>query len=624
MFTSSKKANTYDWPLIWYQKLAQFHKVKPGTEWNFTQQHVIDFLIAQRHAKKNTSTRIKIVEALTQFQKRRPKLQNQADLGDIKIKLQKLLRQEQKEQAAKPRPAKNSNAYEPTPDVKGHINPNEPDIIQQFRIKMRSGKQQYSTEKAYVRQVRTFMRERQLKCLADFQSITTADVESHLSDLAVDGDVAPSSQNQAYYALKLLFEVVLKRDFGKIDAVRATNAVHIPTVMSRREVAQVIANIRPPYQLIAKLLYGCGMRISECLRLRVKDIDFEMKRIEVHAAKGDKSRFVPLPESVIEPLQRAIRSRRVLHNKDLDDGTASVELPFALDRKYPNAHREFKWQFIFASHKLSRNPRTGKLQRHHIHRDTFTSNLAAAVSKLAATELTGAELTGNGLAGNGLGFNKRITSHTFRHSFATHLLKAGTDIRNIQELLGHSDINTTMIYLHVLNTETDKIVSPLDTLEIMQSSSTPPLTQPIALPQPIAQSLLPIASSTASSTESSTESPTVSPTVSPTASPTVSPTGPTVSLPPTCPGTHPAPIVTRPETEPELGLPVDDSQPKGASKSFNDSPRPKDRTAYLGWSVAIGTLILLLSTVVTKHCGASQRHISPFGPPTPELRLYKT
>jgi integron integrase len=446
MFTSNKKANNHDWPLIWYQKLAQFHKIPHGNEWNFTQQHVIEFLIAQRRANKKTFTRIQIVEALIQFQKRRPKLQNQADLRDIKTKLQKLLRQEQKEQAHKPSNSGVPNFYQPTAEVKGRIDPSEPDVIQQFRIKMRSGKHQYSTEKAYVRQVQFFMRERQLKCLADFQAITTADVESHLSDLAVDGEVAPTTQNQAYYALKLLFELVLDRDFGKLDAVRSTKAVHIPSVMSRSEVAQVISQIRPPYQLIAKLLYGCGMRISECLRLRVKDIDFEMKRIEVHASKGEKSRFVPLPDSVIEPLHRAIRSRRVLHDKDLEEGTASVELPFALSKKYPNAHREFKWQFLFASHKLSRNPRTGKLQRHHIHRDTFTANLTAAVSEL--------------------GFSKRITSHTFRHSFATHLLKAGTDIRNIQELLGHSDISTTMIYLHVLNVETEKIVSPLDTLEI--------------------------------------------------------------------------------------------------------------------------------------------------------------
>ena len=442
---SSKKANSCDWPQIWYDKLAQFHKIPKGSEWNFTQQHVIDFLIAQRRAKKNTLTRIRIVEALIQFQKRRPKLQEQSDLRGIKAKLQQLLRQEQKEQNIKISNSVASKNYEPTAEVKGRINPSEPDVIQQFRIKMRSGKQQYATEKAYVRQVQHFMRERQLKCLADFDSVTTADIESHLSDLAVDGDVARATQSQAYYALKRFFGLVLNRDFGKIDAVCSTKAVRIPSVMSRNEVAQVIAKIRPPYQLIAKLLYGCGMRISECLRLRVKDIDFELKRIEVHASKGEKSRFVPLPEAVIEPLQRAIRSRRVLHDKDLEEGTASVELPYALDKKHPNAHREFKWQFLFASHKLSRNPRTGKLQRHHIHRDTFTANLNAAVAQL--------------------GFTKRITSQNFRHSFVTHLFTAGTDIRNIQELLGNSDISTTMINLQGLNVETEKVVSLLDTLD---------------------------------------------------------------------------------------------------------------------------------------------------------------
>jgi integron integrase len=465
MYTSSGEQSKNDWPQIWYQKLAQFHKIPSGNQWNFTQQHVIDFLIAQRRAKKSTATRIRIVDALTEFQKRRTQLQSQTDLREIKAKLQKLLKQDKK------RERYNNQSTESNPEEIGFINPSEPDVIQQFRIKMRSGKHKYSTEKAYVRQVLLFMRERQLRSLADFQSITSADVESHLSDLAVDGEVAPSTQNQAFHALRLLFELVLKRDFGKIDAVRSTKAVRIPSVMSRNEVAQVVSKLPPPYQLIAKLLYGCGMRISECLRLRIKDIDFQLKRIEVHASKGDKSRFVPLPDSIVHSLEQAIRSRRVLHDKDLDDGTASVELPFALSKKYPNAHRDFKWQFLFASHKLSRNPKTGKLQRHHIHRDTFTAQLANAVSEL--------------------NFQKRITSHTFRHSFATHLLKAGTDIRTIQELLGHSDISTTMIYLHVLNVDTDKVVSPLDTLELTSNRN----ASSTAEPKPKALAVLPSAES---------------------------------------------------------------------------------------------------------------------------------
>jgi len=467
MYTYTSERTKNDWPLIWYQKLAQFHKIPSGSQWNFTQQHVIDFLIAQRRAKKSTATRIRIVDALTEFQKRRKQLQNQADLREIKAKLQKLLKQDKRRDYEHNQPSHETNSEEI-----GLINSSEPDVIQQFRIKMRAGKHKYSTEKAYVRQVRLFMRERQLRSLADFQSVTSADVESHLSDLAVDGEVAPSTQNQAFHALRLLFELVLKRDFGKIDAVRSTKAVRIPSVMSRNEVAQVVSKLPPPYQLIAKLLYGCGMRISECLRLRIKDIDFQLKRIEVHASKGDKSRFVPLPDSVIDSLQQAIRSRRVLHDKDLDDGTASVELPFALTKKYPNAHREFKWQFLFASHKLSHNPKTGKLQRHHIHRDTFTAQLANAVSEL--------------------NFQKRITSHTFRHSFATHLLKAGTDIRTIQELLGHNDISTTMIYLHVLNVDTDKVISPLDTLEIIPNRNAThvaePKTKASATPPPVESS----------------------------------------------------------------------------------------------------------------------------------------
>ena len=438
MADSKNETQRADWPSIWFGKLASFHKIAKAENWNFSEQHVIDFLIAQRKAKKDTRTRIRIVEALMQLQKRRPHLKSQVSLVRIRTQLQKLLTQE-----------RNEAEVEQTPDVVEPINPNEPDIIQSFRRAMRAVGNKYSTEKAYVRQVKTFMRERSMTCAADFAAITTADIEAHLSDLAVDGNVAPSSQNQAFHALRLLFELVLKRDFGRVDAVRSTKAARIPSVMSRDEVAAVISAIPKPYQLIAQLLYGCGMRISEALRLRVKDIDFQMNRIEVHNSKGDKSRFVPLPKILIEPLKRALESRQVLHAKDLDDGTARVNLPFALDRKYPNAHREFRWQFLFASAKLSRDPRSRKLQRHHYHRDTFTTHLTRSVNKLQ--------------------YSKRITSHTFRHSFATHLLKAGTDIRTIQELLGHNDISTTMIYLHVLNVETEKVVSPLDTLQAVEA-----------------------------------------------------------------------------------------------------------------------------------------------------------
>jgi integron integrase len=274
--------------------------------------------------------------------------------------------------------------------------------------------------------------------------ISGSDVESHLTDLAVDGNVAPSTQNQAFHALLFLFEHVLKRDFGRIQAIRASKGKQIPTVLSEREIEPIFKHLRGVHLTIAMLLYGCGFRISETLRLRVKDIDFDNKLIEIHQSKGGKSRIVPLPNNLVDPLRRALESRKVLHEHDVADGVASVWLPYALAKKYPSAAAEWRWQYVFASHKLSRDPRTRAIHRHHLHRDTFPRHLRNAVEK-AATE-------------------KAVTSHTFRHSFATHLLHGGTDIRTIQELLGHSDVATTMIYTHVVNRNDVQVVSPLDRL----------------------------------------------------------------------------------------------------------------------------------------------------------------
>ncbi|XZE22766.1 integron integrase [Pirellulaceae bacterium SH449] len=241
-----------------------------------------------------------------------------------------------------------------------------------------------------------------------------------------------------------LFEHVLKRDFGSIEAIRSTKATRIPTVLSQAEVSRVLEHLSGKYAIIGRLLYGCGLRLTECLRLRVKDLDFDRRLIEIHSSKGEKSRFVPFPEQLVEPLRQLVSQRTTLHERDVEDGVASVWLPFALERKYPNANRELKWQFLFASHKLSRDPKTGRMHRHHIHTDTFPDQLKKAVD---ACKLP-----------------KHATSHTFRHSFATHLLQSGTDIRVIQELLGHKDIATTMIYTHVLARPDLKITSPLDHL----------------------------------------------------------------------------------------------------------------------------------------------------------------
>ena len=257
--------------------------------------------------------------------------------------------------------------------------------------------------------------------------------------------MAPSTQNQAFHALLFLFEYVLKRDIGRIEATRASKGKQIPTVMSTGEIERVLRHLDGIHLILAKLMYGCGLRISEALGLRVKDIDFDNGRLEIHTSKGGKSRLVPLPRGLQEPLKRVLRSRKCLHDQDVADGCASVWLPHALERKYPNAAGDWRWQFVFASHRLSRDPHSGKVHRHHLHRDTFPKRLREAVRK--------AEVA------------KAITSHTFRHSFATHLLQAGTDIRTIQEFLGHKDVSTTMIYTHAVEREKETVVSPLDRLE---------------------------------------------------------------------------------------------------------------------------------------------------------------
>ena len=219
---------------------------------------------------------------------------------------------------------------------------------------------------------------------------------------------------------------------GKIEAIRAKKQKYIPTVLSPEEISGVLAGLTGPNLVIAKLLYGCGMRISEALRLRVKDLDFANGLIQIHQSKGDRSRYVPMPKDLVEPLTRLLKSRTALHEQDEADGVASVWLPHALATKHPNSHRELRWQYLFASARLSRDPRTRKFRRHHLHFDTFPKHLRKAVE--------GAEIL------------KHVTCHTFRHCFATHLLRGGTDIRTIQELLGHQDVATTMIYTCLLYT----------------------------------------------------------------------------------------------------------------------------------------------------------------------------
>lgn len=418
---------------LWFQKLAAFHRIQDPTLWNFDESHVIAFLRSKLRAKVPAWKRLQIVKGLIWY---RNHVRKSAvpRLEPIRTKLQEIV-------IAEKFPPDSRSMEE----VVGRISSREPDVLQELRRRMRLHGKSYNTEKAYVKKIRSFMRDRGLRCLADFESIGREDVESHLTDIAVDGNVAPSTQNQSFYALLYLFEHVLHRDLGPIQAVRSTKQTRIPTVMSPSEVSKVLSQLKGTYGLIGRLLYGCGMRISECLRLRIKDIDFDRRMIEIHNSKGNKSRFAPLPEQLVPALKHLLESRRAIHERDQAKGMASVSLPFALSRKYPKAHQELGWQFLFSSDKFSKDPTSGKRHRHHLHSDTFSAHLHRATARS--------------------GLTKRITSHTFRHSFATHLLQNGTDIRTIQELLGHSDISTTMIYTHVLARPDTRVISPLDRLQ---------------------------------------------------------------------------------------------------------------------------------------------------------------
>ncbi len=297
-----------------------------------------------------------------------------------------------------------------------------------------------ATERVYVQWMRRFIfangRRHPRELGAD-------DVERFLSRLAVEGDVAASTQNQALSALLFLYRDVLRVDLPWMDSiVRAKRPRRVPAVLSRDEVTRLFAAMDGRAWLLASLLYGTGMRLMECLRLRVKDVDFARNEIIVRDGKGGKDRRTVLPRMLVESLQREIERARTLHARDLAEGFGETRLPHALARKYPRAAREFGWQFAFPSVQRSRDPLDGKMRRHHFD-DAVLSRAIKRARQVAA-------------------ITKPISAHTLRHSFATHLLEAGYDLRTIQELLGHSDVSTTQIYTHVLNRGGRGVVSPLD------------------------------------------------------------------------------------------------------------------------------------------------------------------
>jgi integron integrase len=270
------------------------------------------------------------------------------------------------------------------------------------------------------------------------------EINAFLTHLAVAEKVSPSTQNQALSALLFFYRRVIGREPGILgDVVRARRAKRLPIVLTRQEVRAVLARLRGDKWLMAILMYGAGLRLMECLHLRVQDIDFAANQIAVRGGKGAKDRLTMLPERVRAPLLEHLERVRRVHQRDLAEGYGRVQMPYALDRKYTGAASEWRWQFVFPQEHRWVNPRTGKQGRHHAH-----ESLLQKAVRDAAREA---------------GISKPATCHTLRHSFATHLLENGYDIRTVQELLGHKDVRTTMIYTHVLNRGGKGVRSPADT-----------------------------------------------------------------------------------------------------------------------------------------------------------------
>lgn len=315
-------------------------------------------------------------------------------------------------------------------------------LMDQVREVLRFHHYAYNTEKSYVSWILQYIRFHNKKHPKDMGK---SEVEAFLSHLALNRNVAAATQNQALNAIVFLYKQVLHIDFDlDIRATRARKSTRLPVVLSREQVLNIIKDLQGAPNLMARLMYGCGLRSLEVIRLRIQDIDFDQKQIIVREAKGNKDRTTFLPENIIESLKMQIAKIKELHTSDIENGFGEVYLPFALDRKYPNAAKTFGWQYLFPANVISTDPRSGKRMRHHIDKTTFRKALSVVVKKLA--------------------IDKRVSPHVLRHCFATHMLEDGANIRMLQTLLGHKDVTTTEIYTHVMSTQLEGVTNPLDAL----------------------------------------------------------------------------------------------------------------------------------------------------------------
>ncbi len=443
------------WFPKWIDRYRSFQNRTEDQPLVVTAEAVIEFLHSLLRSKTPAWNRLQGVRAIEHYRKLVCK-DSSAELQEIKVKLGRAHANPDLDRALTPVAGgsiptgaliggmENDSGGQDdlASDVAPGFDPTEPTIILRTRRELRAQRYAYSTEVAYINWLKRFSN---LCPRGDLESANEPEIKRFLTDLAVEGNVAVSTQRQAMSALLFFYQRVLGRELEFLDVCVSEKNRRLPVVLSEKEVAALSRWFAGRDRLLFGLMYGAGLRHKEARRLRVKDVCFDQRQITVREGKGDKDRLTMLPESIVAALADQIRTARLIHESDLKAGFGEVYLPTALKQKYPNANREFCWQYVFPSRQRSKDPRTGKTRRHYLSDSLFCGRFKFALREC--------------------GIEKAATPHSLRHSFATHMLQGGADIRTVQELLGHKDVATTMIYTHVLNRAGVLAISPLDSLE---------------------------------------------------------------------------------------------------------------------------------------------------------------